>query len=153
MKPISFQNVVVPTMFTRERMGVAVIIQNTQSGEVLACQRIRCRDMNGLWQFPGGMIEHNESHVQAAMRETREETGLYFISSRFKPIAIGVGLTPDEEIFVTEFFKVEIGGFVAPENKEKEKHSDWEWVLPGELCNRALIPLAAVVLQKHFLEQ
>jgi 8-oxo-dGTP pyrophosphatase MutT (NUDIX family) len=38
----------------------------------------------GEYKFPGGGIEKNESHLDALIRETKEETGLHIIPSSVK---------------------------------------------------------------------
>lgn len=43
-----------------------------QAGEVLLIQR----SDNGVWDFPGGMIDPGETPAAAILREVREETGL-----------------------------------------------------------------------------
>jgi 8-oxo-dGTP pyrophosphatase MutT (NUDIX family) len=140
-----------PALFKRERLGVAVIVQELKSKTVLTCQRVNCRDMNGMWQFPGGAIESpHETSLHAAMRELEEETGLVWPQSRFTSVAHGIGQTPLLDLFVTEFFTVECGLPAPAINKEPDKHSPWEWVHPIELCKRDLIPLAKMVLRTHF---
>ena len=47
----------------------AVIVRD---GKIL----LQRRSDNGLWGFPGGLLELNETFAQAALREVREETGL-----------------------------------------------------------------------------
>jgi ADP-ribose pyrophosphatase YjhB (NUDIX family) len=42
------------------------------AGEVLLVRRAD----DGLWAMPGGWVEQGESPAEAAVRETREETGL-----------------------------------------------------------------------------
>ncbi len=44
-------------------------------GRVLLAQRPVGKDMAGLWEFPGGRLEGEESPAQAAVREILEETG------------------------------------------------------------------------------
>jgi len=50
-----------------------VMIQDKQTGKVLVQDRVK--SWKGL-SFPGGHIEDNESIVDSAIREVREETGL-----------------------------------------------------------------------------
>jgi ADP-ribose pyrophosphatase YjhB (NUDIX family) len=51
--------------------SVNVVVTN-EAGDVLLIQR----SDNGNWAIPGGAIDLGESLVQAAVRETREESGV-----------------------------------------------------------------------------
>ena len=51
--------------------SVNVVVTNA-AGEVLLIRR----SDNDNWALPGGAIDLGESMVQAAVRETREETGI-----------------------------------------------------------------------------
>lgn len=52
----------------------ALVIQNDQ---VLLLKRKQSDSFGGLWEFPGGCLEHGETVHQALHREVREETGLH----------------------------------------------------------------------------
>jgi len=45
-------------------------------GRVLIAQRPEGKNMAGLWEFPGGKIEADESPDEALIRELREELGI-----------------------------------------------------------------------------
>ncbi|CNH37626.1 pyrimidine (deoxy)nucleoside triphosphate pyrophosphohydrolase [Yersinia aldovae] len=53
---------------------VAAIIE--QDGKILLARRDADRDQAGLWEFPGGKVEAEESQPQALMRELSEELGI-----------------------------------------------------------------------------
>ena len=48
----------------------AVIFQN---GKILAAKRKLSKQLGGLWEFPGGKVEANESPSEALTREIKEE--------------------------------------------------------------------------------
>lgn len=54
-------------------VAIAVVEQN---GRYLVGQRSAHLPLGGLWEFPGGKIEAEESPRAAATRECQEETGL-----------------------------------------------------------------------------
>lgn len=53
---------------------VAAIIE--QRGNILLAQRPIGGDQAGLWEFPGGKVEHGESQPAALARELEEELGI-----------------------------------------------------------------------------
>ena len=55
-------------------IGVAVIFN--QEGEILIDRRLKKGLMGGLWEFPGGKIEPNETVVECIKREILEELGI-----------------------------------------------------------------------------
>jgi 8-oxo-dGTP diphosphatase len=53
-----------------------------RDGEVLACRRAPGKIDAGLWEFPGGKVEHGEEPESALAREIREELGVAIEVSR-----------------------------------------------------------------------
>lgn len=56
-------------------IGVAVVIYDEIKHSVLLCKRNKDVFQGGLWCLPCGYMEYNESYIDAAIREVREETG------------------------------------------------------------------------------
>jgi 8-oxo-dGTP diphosphatase len=54
---------------------VAGIIKNKE-GKILIARRNLTKAQGGLWEFPGGKIEPNETKEDAIVREIKEEFGL-----------------------------------------------------------------------------
>lgn len=54
----------------------AVILINT-SGEILLAQRPEGKALAGLWEFPGGKIEPDETPEDALVRELKEELNIH----------------------------------------------------------------------------
>ena len=53
-----------------------------QNGEVFICKRHADSHQGGLWEFPGGKVEPDETVQQALIRELHEETGIQITESR-----------------------------------------------------------------------
>lgn len=51
------------------------IIVNAEQ-QVLIAQRLAHQEKGGMWEFPGGKVEANESAFQALQRELKEEIGI-----------------------------------------------------------------------------
>lgn len=63
--------------------GTVVAAAIIYGGKVLAAQRSSPPALAGLWEFPGGKVEHGETEFQALIRECQEEIGVRITPQRF----------------------------------------------------------------------
>jgi len=59
-----------------EEQVIALVAAFNSNGEVLLLKRPEGVYQGGLWSFPGGKVEEDETPLDAAVREFKEETGL-----------------------------------------------------------------------------
>jgi len=60
---------------------VAVAVLQNSNGQYLIAKRPQESHQGGLWEFPGGKVENNESVLDALKRELFEETGITIIQA------------------------------------------------------------------------
>jgi mutator protein MutT len=124
-----------------KRIGVAVIWND--EGKILIDKRKSTGAMGGLWEFPGGKIEPDETVSECIEREIREELGI--------EIRVGEELTTIEHTYDT--FKVTLfvyhcyhrSGIPQPLECEEIR-----WVLVEELSEYTF-PAANVAIIKLLL--
>lgn len=73
---------------------VACAVMVDADGRILVSDRPAGKDMAGLWEFPGGKIEPDESPEAALVRELHEELGIETAASCLAPC--GFASFPDE---------------------------------------------------------
>lgn len=61
---------------SRSRVHVVAAVIRDRDGRVLLAQRPLQKHQGGLWEFPGGKVEPDETETQALSRELEEELGL-----------------------------------------------------------------------------
>lgn len=55
--------------------GAGLVIFRPKDGKVLMTRRSPAESSPGYWDFAGGKVEPGETHLEAAIREGREELG------------------------------------------------------------------------------
>ena len=97
----------------------------------LVAQRPMHKRHGGLWEFPGGKLEPEETMLDAARRELREELGVS-VEAIGEPI---LSIADAGSAFVIHFVPVAIGG--EPQCLE---HSRLAWLDISELESVELAP-------------
>ena len=108
----------------RPLVGVGVMVKN-KNGEILLGLR-RSPHGQGTWSFPGGHLEFGETMAQAAIRETKEETGLEVSELELVSLADEMGSLDKGKHYVNVGFLAQLVSG-EPMITEPEKWEKWEW--------------------------
>ena len=115
-------------------MVVAGII--VSNGQILIARRSYPPALAGLWEFPGGKVEDDESLIDALVRELREELGIMVqVDAEFESTS-GPWSSVDDEHVLRAFFASVIAGDPTPGHS----HDAIDWVEPGRLGSLDLLP-------------
>ena len=119
---------------------VAAVIKD-DNGKILITQRNLKKSQGGLWEFPGGKIEPNETKEQAIIREIKEEL----------TIDINVKDYIDEKIFTypeKDINLISLECSIINGNIELLEHEDYRWVSSSELENFEFAPADMFIVEK-----
>lgn len=72
-------------------------------GRVLLAQRPLGKSLAGLWEFPGGKVESNETPEAALIRELQEELGIDTHASCLAPLTFASHSYPDFHLLMPLF--------------------------------------------------
>ncbi|BBP43524.1 (deoxy)nucleoside triphosphate pyrophosphohydrolase [Thiosulfativibrio zosterae] len=126
-----------------KQVTAAIAIQN---GKVLITRRATNEKLAGLWEFPGGKLEANETLFECIEREIKEELGVLCLA---------------KEIFTEAIYEYEFGAikliaiFIEFESTEFKLtvHDQAEWCFISELGQYELapadIPIAKELIKCH----
>jgi 8-oxo-dGTP diphosphatase len=104
-------------------------------GRVLIAQRPRGKSMAGLWEFPGGKIEPDESPEQTVVREMREELGIIIQESALSPFVFASHSYPEFHLLMPLFLCHRWEG--EPQSHEGQTIA---WVKPADLSEYPMPP-------------
>ncbi len=104
-------------------VGVNAVI--FKENRLLLGRRLNSID-SGTWAFPAGHIEVNESPCDAAVRETKEETGLELIDPQL--FARVRGKFSLERPYESHFVFGTIAAEAEPLLREPTKCDNWKWI-------------------------
>ncbi|HSX29376.1 MAG TPA: NUDIX hydrolase [Candidatus Saccharimonadales bacterium] len=77
---------------------------------------------DGSWEIPGGGLDNGETIEQAAKREIREELGVELVKFSDEPVAMTLGLHPNNYMTLMLYYQGALSGHdFAPESKFKSQ--------------------------------
>lgn len=113
------------------RKAASAVVFNIETKEFLVLRRADSKEEHpGLWEFPGGYVEKDESPRDAAIRELKEETGIIA-----EPIRTGDSGEIDD-LKVTPFL------FAVDSNEVElsKEHTEFRWIEQSGLEKLDTIP-------------
>jgi len=112
-------------------------------GRVLLAQRPDGKPMAGLWEFPGGKVEADETPEQTLIRELEEELGIVVKEACLAPLTFASHSYPDFHLLMPLYVCRRWDGTVSA--KEGQRLA---WVRPNRLREYPMPP-ADVPLVAH----
>ncbi|QJI28940.1 (deoxy)nucleoside triphosphate pyrophosphohydrolase [Pseudomonas sp. ADAK18] len=115
-------------------------------GKVLITRRAPGEKLAGLWEFPGGKLEHEETPQECITRELREELGVESVAGEI--------LTSTAYTYPGGTIEL-IAIMVTLQSTQftLQVHDLFEWVRPQELLQYELapadIPIAEEIIRKY----
>jgi 8-oxo-dGTP diphosphatase len=113
---------------TVKHIHVAVGVVKNADGQILLSKRGDHLHQGGLWEFPGGKVEANETVFTALVREFQEEVNLTIHEAQ--PLLKIHHDYGDKQVLLDVWLSTVFSG-VASSNHNQQV----EWVLPAELKN------------------
>ena len=96
-----------------------------KNNKFLMAQRNLKKDQGGLWEFPGGKVEKNESYENALIREIKEELNADIEVDEY--VGENVHHYPENDIKLI-FYKAKL----LSEQIELLEHESYEWITKEE---------------------
>lgn len=131
----------------KKTVHVVVGIVVNKNNEILIAKRPDNLHQGGLWEFPGGKVEQNESVFEALVREFREEVDIH-IQTAEALTKIEHDYT-DKSVLLDVWRSEEFDGLAKGIEGQEIK-----WVAPAELkqyqfpeANKPIVEALSVVVQ------
>lgn len=115
--------------FNLKQIAVAVAIIQNGNGKILITQRSLNTTHPGMWEFPGGKIENQETPLQALCRESLEEVGIEIIEAQ--KIATISHNYPDKSVILHVYIVKNYQGIASC----REEQIDLQWASIPDLKN------------------
>ena len=104
-------------------------------GRVLLSKRPEGKTLAGLWEFPGGKVEPDETPEAALIRELNEELGITIPPRRLTPLTFASYAYPEFHLLMPVYACWHWRGTMAPHEGQ-----ELAWVRPEALSAYAMPP-------------
>jgi len=125
-----------PTRLPDVRAAGSICLLDSSGGSVLLGQRLTPPWL-GYWAFPGGKLDAEESALDGALRELREETGIVAPARNFV-LRTRVYAGGTDRVYAVDNFCIVVREQLTP---QRSAELDARWFNPSEA--RILRPMAA----------
>ena len=119
---------------------VAAVIRD-EEGRILITQRNLKKAQGGLWEFPGGKIESEETKEHAIVREIKEELDIEIRCDKY--IDEKVFNYPEKDFNLIAFECIKLGGEIR-----LLEHESYAWVKEIELKDYEFAPVDLFIIEK-----
>ena len=106
-----------------------------EDNRVLIAKRPGDKHMGGLWEFPGGKVEENETPEEAIIRELAEELGIDVTQSCLAPLTFASHDYDQFHLLMPLFICRQWNGEV-----EAKEGQELTWVRPNRLSGYEMPP-------------
>ena len=121
-------------------MVVAAALIDQQS-RVFVQQRPLEKTMGGLWEFPGGKVEPDETPEAALIRELREELGIETETACLAPATFSTGQVGDRSLILLLYVCRKWKGLIQPTEALETR-----WLRTHELFSLEMPPADAPLI-------
>ena len=127
---------------------VAAVALLDADGRVLLAKRPEGKSMAGLWEFPGGKLQPEETPEQALVRELKEELGIDTRRSCLAPFTFASHAYEDFQLLMPLFVCRVWQGRATPREGQ-----ELAWVRPSRLGDYAMPPadVPLIAMLRDFL--
>lgn len=119
---------------------VAAVIKD-ENEKILITQRNLKKAQGGLWEFPGGKIEPNETRENAIVREIKEELDIDIEVKSY--LSEKVFNYPEKDINLIALECKKVSGEIR-----LLEHEDYKWVYKKELENFQFAPADVFIVER-----
>ncbi len=125
-------------------MHVMAGVMHDAEGRVLLAQRPPGKHLAGMWEFPGGKLEHDEAPLAGLVRELREELGITL--QRAEPLIRVPCHYVERELLLDAWQTDQWAGVPQPLEGQA-----LQWLAPAQIDPSILTPADRAILQAWWL--
>ncbi len=119
----------------RRILLVAAVALIDVDGRVLLAQRPAGKPMAGLWEFPGGKVQPDETPEAALIRELDEELGIDVAANCLAPFTFASHAYPEFHLLMPLYVCRRWQGIAVAREGQRLK-----WVRPAQLADYPMPP-------------
>ena len=124
----------VPTIAANMILVVACALVDGD-GRVLVAERPAGKNMAGLWEFPGGKVEADETPEAALIRELKEELSIDVTAACLAPLSFASHAYDDFHLLMPLYVCRKWDGQIVPREGQNTK-----WLRPRDLFDLPMPP-------------